>query len=651
MYRIELYDAFGNLITSPSVYAQTQWNASGILNNNNFSYFDSKQRALYDASGSDGGTGTIVISYTQDSVDVSDSVQIVIIPLISVVSIATHEWVADTADGLNEVLLVLDSVLGIDTSALWPDADFDSRNQAYLFKLRQYGYMPYRDGYLDYLDITFTEPFYLTEDIITDISFIAEIKGKPDTVSWLLQDTLRTITVVPADTLGPQDAHYTFRLWLIPNVINQKGTVPMETGLLPSVTFSNDQIKIRDAGKPNTLYLGNGLGLYTTPTVLTLDSAAPVISNFLLQNNACNPNNINNIVQIHFSEPVSYSNFPASKNIFAWTLINGNTLDSAFMRTSIVSGHRKVRGIQSISEWNAEGSDRMIIYEATINPDSNSKFIPNSTEIRFAVDSNILDIRDLNDNLACGDANKPVRLLSDNTAAVHICNLSGISMVDRFAAMNYTWSKSPDPKDKGELVPDFPYFGFTVNLQYVSQRTKQNTVIKSDVTVGGSTKLYVIVDYDTTHAFACTEVSIFDVLGNLVASPGTNDGLKSEYTILEIREYTGIEDLINSLDTMSLIDVKKHFTIYEADQPGEPDTLRPIYPATISIGYDFLKTLCGPQSGNDKVCIPAWNCLNSKGRLVAPGGYIARQYIKTGNVVSEEIKKLIVTSNSRKENF
>jgi hypothetical protein len=651
IYLIALYDIYGNLITNDSIYMQTDWGVQGNIADNGFSFFDSKRRGVYDAAGSDGGIGAIVISYNQDSISVSDSVKIVIIPFITVQTISTHEWVADPANRPGEVEFVLDSVLGIDVTTLWPDTSFKSKNEAYLAKLREFGYMPLRDGYLDYLDITFSEPFYLTADIITSIKFKAEVNGKPDSVVWRISDAARNIAVKPLDSLAG-NLRLQYRLWLIPNSINQQSKAPLETGLLPGITFSNSKISDRDTGVTQSYYLGSGTGDYTTAQGITVDSAAPVISGFLLQNNACNPDNQNNTVQIHFSEPISVAVFPYYKIVNSFTLINGSKQDSGFMATCIVRAGNQHRDIRSISEWNYQkDGTKMITYLATVKPDSNHKFVPNVTEIRFAVDSLIDWFKDLNNNQACHAPNRPVRLVSDNTTEVHICELSGNTVADRFSAMNYSWSASPDPEDKGALVPDFPYFGFTVNLQYVSQRTKQNTVIVKNVTIGSSSKSYVIVDYDTTNAFASAEISIFDILGNLVASPATNEGLKSEYTIREIRAYTGIDDIIKSLDTMTMTDVKSHFTVYIAPDPSEPDTLRPIYPATVNVSYDFLKTMCGPQSGSDKVCVPAWNCLNSKGRLVAPGGYIALQYIRTGNVVSEEIKKIIVISKSRADGF
>jgi hypothetical protein len=92
---------------------------------------------------------------------------------------------------------------------------------------------------------------------------------------------------------------------------------------------------------------------------------------------------------------------------------------------------------------------------------------------------------------------------------------------------------------------------------------------------------------------------------------------------------------------MNLTEIEKYYSISQSGKAGEPDTLRPKYGATFTIGFDYLKKKCGYLSGED-LCVPAWNCLNAKGRLVAPGGYVVSQSMRAGDKSYQVIKRIIV---------
>jgi len=98
---------------------------------------------------------------------------------------------------------------------------------------------------------------------------------------------------------------------------------------------------------------------------------------------------------------------------------------------------------------------------------------------------------------------------------------------------------------------------------------------------------------------------------------------------------------------MSLQEIERYYRIYPSDNRGDPDTLRPIYPETFTLGYEFLKETSGPRTITS-FRLPVWNCLNAKGRLVAPGGYIAVQSIRIAKELTEAVKKFIVTSGEKR---
>jgi len=175
----------------------------------------------------------------------------------------------------------------------------------------------------------------------------------------------------------------------------------------------------------------------------------------------------------------------------------------------------------------------------------------------------------------------------------------------------------------------------------------QNTVIATGIIIDNRT--YVLCDVDTTLAFVISDVTIFDILGNEVATPTSHKTLHSEYTVLDIRKLTGMDNTIENIDTMSAANLINYFKISESHSSA-PDTLRPRYPSKINFGYDYMLKVCGPNSG-ESICMPSWNCLNSKGRLVAPGGYIISHQVRSGSKISVQNKKLIITSGKNELKF
>jgi hypothetical protein len=471
------------------------------------------------------------------------------------------------------------------------------------------------------------------------------VEGKPDTVNWQLDNSLRHVAMTPAEALPDSLGRYSrYRLWLIPNNSHLQDN-PLETGFLPRVSFSNVVVKNRDTTNLYPILLGNGSDFITTDSGTTVDSAPPVIADFLLQNNACNPDNEENSIRISFSEPVKYENFPGYKNVRAFTLINTPEQDSGFMSQVAIRGGRHNIVYDKRLAWNyGNEPTRMMTYEVSIRDEAEHMFRPNVARIRFAVDPDNFQIVDLWGNPACSLANRMVTLKNDLSALHYICDVVGNTEVNRWEAIGFGYSV-----EDGILKPNFPYFGFTINFDLITSSTAMNTITLS-FSIGSED--YVIVDFDPDYNLVSTYVNIFDVLGNNVANSSDNSTLRMDYTITEVKQAMGYEDIEDRIERneLNMTEILDHYVLFESENQTFPDTLKPRYPATLSFDYDYLMQTCGPNSSRD-MCVPAWNCLNSKGRLVAPGGYFAIQAIITPGEMEEVKRKFIVTGSAEERNF
>ncbi|OGJ84179.1 MAG: hypothetical protein A2268_10500 [Candidatus Raymondbacteria bacterium RifOxyA12_full_50_37] len=659
---VRLFDEWGNLITDKTVYAGVDWSTQG-----DGISFDKIQAAAdlmqYNASDDTGmgGMGTINAFYVQNDGDsLKYSFTIVVIPLVRILDISTHEWVGDTTTALGtaEIESVIVNVLRRDLDYLKLLITEDSLEYLYVKKLREFGYNDKRDGYLDYLDITLSRPFTLKEKYVSAIKFKAEVDGLQDSVIWKTEDSItisetetiaRKIRLQALDMPGSVE-HTKYRLWLLPNSVNTKGASPLETGLLPIVAFNNDAVYEDGnlAGTRFPMLIGSGAPLYATPDSLITDSAPPVIWNFKLQNHTCDLDNPENTATIFFSEPVQTSSIPSiASSVIAFALVNGDSTDSLFMRTLIKNGYRTtVNDVDhSIVSWDYRGETvKTFAYQVVIDTSANRFFKANLTKIRFSINPSAGQVLDMWGNKAMASNNLAVTLVNDAAYNAKICNLTGNTVVDRMTAMSLSWTSVKGDDGRYVDVPAFPFFGFTVNLDLITNSGNMNNVV-GQFTLGNRT--YIICDFDTLEAFVQTDVSIYDLFGNTVATPKTNKLLHGDFTIQDIRIGTGIDSIQPKLPTMSLQEIERYYRIYPSDNRGDPDTLRPIYPETFTLGYEFLKETSGPRTITS-FRLPVWNCLNAKGRLVAPGGYIAVQSIRIAKELTEAVKKFIVTSGEKR---
>ncbi len=659
-YRVDIYDIYGNLVPTgdSAVYAPIKDNITitgGVLDQK-FVVLGYNQIS-YRASGNEiGGIATIQVAYPRMGLDtLKYSFYIVVIPIIKVLSISTHEWTADPVTNRQNVEYVMLHALNINTAKILDghSSSIDTISKIYLDTLAHYGFKPYKDGFLDYLDITLSEPFYLSENLINRISFDTVIAGKPDSIVWKLKDSLRTIRLQPVDTIRNDSNHYKWRLWLIPHTLDVGYSSTLETGLLPVITFDNEAIKARDSGLVLPR-IGSSASLYTTPIIRTVDSAAPVIMKFMFSNNACNPNNPENSVQIGFSEPVRFTGFPNHVDVKGLVLLNPQQpADSTFMANAIISGKYKDRVFNPVTAWNYNTEpDRLMTYELIIKPEYNKLFKANETRIRFAdLNPAQFEFLDLNNNAGTTGPNRTATLANDPTVAPNICGVNGNTLVSNTASMNFSWGEEEttvNGADRTGPVPLFPYFGVTINLSSITgNNVERNTPMRPIVNVGG--RCFVVCDYDNAYPLFTTEITIFDLLGNLVAGPSTNKSLKGSYAIAQIRKYLDMDELENRISSMTLDEIENHFSI--SGNGLQCDTLRPLYPTTVTFGYDYMNKNCGPESAgsmDNGQCVASWNCLNAKGRLVAPGGYIAHQYIRSGYENTDVTRKIIVTNKDRR---
>jgi hypothetical protein len=501
-----------------------------------------------------------------------------------------------------------------------------SQGEMYLRELRIYGYNSARDGYLDYLDITLSTGIMLKGEFITGVFFDTLVAGS-DTVRWTLEKRVNNRTVRPKLT-ALDDAQTLYRLWLIPNALD--ADAPLETGFLPKIRFNNSAIQYENMPP---LRLGAADNEYLTPADIVTDSAAPVVDRFLYQNNKCDPDRKLNTAQIAFSEPVLFT--PGSfVDLRALTLQNGITTDSVFMLTAISDAAPINVDYSPLQAWNKEfAPGATMTYEVEVRSDREDLFRENISKMRFSVNAGNRQITDIAGNSGCLGDNLPATLENDVTRNA-VCNVTGLTVVDRYDAMGFTWGVSGESGTAGEEVPLFPFFGFEVNLSLLGAVGNGSTQNLITSTCGN----YILVDYDPTTMFVSSEVMIFDLLGNLTASSTTNKSLKVEYSLNDVKRFLNMDSLL-----CSAVDTSRYILL--RGQGVAKDTLMPRYPSTLSIGYEFMK------QNKDRRGVPSWNCLNAKGRLVAPGGYIVSQQITALGKTEKITKKLIVTSKKRDKGF
>ncbi|MBL8024952.1 MAG: hypothetical protein JNL74_00995 [Fibrobacteres bacterium] len=629
---VRIFDQFGNLIpASNPIYDSIRVNIGGVLDSTDTIRTGDASFTINVLSNTASGTGFLSVYVPGHGSSFSDTLSLFIAAAVQIVQIATHEWVPDTSD-ISTIRQVLINVLGRNPDSLvLADTSTLSDKTVMLNELIKGGYSNLRDGYLDYLTIRFSEPVDMQTSFITDISFKGGIQYKTET-SWRLADSLtgRTIYFEPLDNpINGKNA--VWRLWLITNA-DRAEAYALETGFRTTISFSNTRIRSY-ASATSPLLLGDGKTSYTVPMEKIIDSAPPVINRALFRNNACDLANPNNALVLTFSEPVQTASLPIITSLTALSLNDGSGYDSLFTAELVLSSSRIDFVEDTRLAWNySDNPDRMMAWQLIVDRNRDSRFKVGRSKIRFSLDPQNSQLVDLNGNRACAQPAKSVTIIGDVANASYLCDVSGINEVSRDDARFFSWSAA---SENGQQYPLFPYFGFSVNLDLIVNKSPLEQ-IGPEIKVG--TKSYVVMDLDTSLVIVNSEVKIFDLIGNHVADPSSNNALRTRYTVGTVRRYLGMESNHN-ISNLTETEIEQRYDVLPAANAWEPDTLIPQYPATLPIDFEFMSRNCGKGA---TPCIPAWNCYNFKGRLVSPGGYIAIQTIATPAGVKELTRKLIV---------
>jgi hypothetical protein len=631
-YSALLYDRFNNPITAQSLLNNIAWQANQQPGN----LTQAGTEATYNARGTSGNYwDTVVVSYMQGTqVLFRDAAFILVLPIVRVLTVSTHEWIPEAA-GPTALRFVLDTVLSVSTDSLNAAAALAGVDQTemVLRELNKYGYARQRDGYLDYLDIALSSPIALSSGNITGISFDTLFSGRPDTITWAMQRSLNGRTIAPR--LAALDGTRTrYRLWLVTNA----GTGgPRETSFLPKLRFDNTAIQNENAPP---LRLGNAENEYRTSASLVVDSAAPVVDSFIYQNNKCNQDRKNNSAQITFSEPVRLE-FGQFTDLRALALIRGGAAaDSTFTVWTLSNAYAINTVFNPWLAWNLEGTPgATMAFEVEVQLGQEDNFTEGESKIRFSADNSNQQILDAAGNSGCRGANLPASLQRDRTKT-SICNLVGTTQVNRYAASTFNWTSLTGPDGRVEEVPSFAFFGFEVNMSLLLETLNGKNPNVRPINCGD----FIILDYLPSVVLVSSEVRIYDLLGNMVVSPTTNRSLKIEFTV------NGLKKLLDStaVDTTPVTcgSNLSNYSIHEGVN-NTPDTLKPMFQPIIPFGYEEMKRFRGTGFS----VLPTWNCLNAKGRLVAPGGYIVVQTITALNKREQVTRKLIVTSKRGAQGF
>ncbi|MBL8028993.1 MAG: hypothetical protein JNL74_21400 [Fibrobacteres bacterium] len=605
LYVAYLLDVYGNRIQGSSVNSLV-WKATGTLDTSVGVFSPSFDQLEYNAKGlKQTASGNIVCRYNSS---IADSFPLNVYASVNVTSLSTHEWYADVnnTDPIDASRLTINNVLAV----LRPGVTYSS-DSSRLLALDSLGYKTYRDGYLDYLNISFSSPVRLSlssiDSIFTDGAdtlrkywHVKKYKYGHNALNPLF-DSVMINAIVPND--GTNDyalssAHSHYRIWLKPTPLlrssfrssekRSEWSRAMETGLKPRIAFNDAVVKSLNA---SWVKIGTG-ERYATDTIFVTDSAAPLVSRVIFTDNVCADQPTLNYTDIYFSEPLKAGqDFSDWRNKLWFTDVRvdsrGNTvLDSFFLKDdTIVSGFeaRTDLGSSHVLESGAGGGNSLVYVRLTLAATSRAALYLSATgpRIRFAL-SGSSPFRDRALELdGLVSPSVEVAIVSSANANMSSCRTIGITQVGMPASLSF------DSYDK-DGTPKYPWWGAVLvnplpNAPYDDVKDRKVRLT----------------------------ATIYDVLGNLVASPDFHKCLHVEMSWDEAFK----EDGSNG------------------------------YSATKLIGYTYLTRNVYSKGITPCGVVLAWNCHNNKGRVVAPGGYLIR--IVVDNSVNQTVStsKLIITGN------
>jgi hypothetical protein len=598
VYTALLSDVYGNIIGSP--LNSVTWSVSGELDTAVGVFSPSFNQLEYNAQSINSTKfGNIICRHNST---IADSFSLSIYASVVVRSVSTHEWYSDvnmTDDGDR---LTINSVI----EAVAPSYK-DSSTAVKVSHLASLGYGPYRDGHLDYLNISFSSPVRLSRNSIDSIF----IDGA-DTLRkyWKVKkhkygyssndlspesfDSVSFYAIVAND--GTDDPnllnhHNRYRIWLkpTPKLVSQFGSgapkvnwsLAMETGLRPRIAFNDNSVKSLNA---SWVRIGTGAGYVTDPLSVT-DSAAPLVSKVVFTDNICAAEPKANHTDIYFSEPLKAGGtFTDWRNMTLFTVTRTDgVLDSSFLANErIVAGFdaRTDVGLSHRLEGGASSSGSLVYIRLT-HTDSviALRYLSGSGALlRFAQSSNGL-FKDkgleLDGSLA---PSVDVKISSVSDVSVSACRAIGPTRADLPAAMNW---RNIDPETK---APAYPWWG-AVLVNPLPNATSS----------------------DVADRKVRLTITIYDVIGNLVASPDFQKCLSLE------------------------LDWEKAF----GDGTGN-------YSETKLLGFNYLVDNVINRNITPCGVMLAWNCVNNKGRVVSPGGYLVRMLVDNSVNQTVSTAKLII---------
>ncbi|MBL8024924.1 MAG: hypothetical protein JNL74_00855, partial [Fibrobacteres bacterium] len=617
VYDVKLYDKFNNMLDS----TRSEYGEPGVSRQISGTAIDTagfmtlRNHHIYSRTGNEtGGYSRVTFLFTPligQQASISCSIQVV--QVVGMKDATTHEWVADPVYRRAEALKVIKDVLGLNPDSVAPSNIAEAeKNSRITSTLARYGYSTKRDGFLDYIDLRLATAYPLKDSMITRIFFG---RGR-DTLFWEVTDTgyfvqlPQRTKILPLDSLDSEGGCIRWRVWLISHAKYPSKFSMYETGFLPVITFNNENSNLLSS----TPYIGGTEILWTIPDSIVIDSAAPVISRFSFVDNACNKDNPENTVRIGFSEPVRYAGMPSLSANKSFVLINSSVNDSSFLSSTIVREFKRDLLIDddSLEAWNYIGREQyMMMWELVILPDSNSSFRYNHTQIRFSLDTALTALADINGNVPTAVVGNTVILSSERGVPPYLCDAQGLTICKIEDAVLFN-------HESGSNAPLFPWFGASINMQSLDLAVPRKSVIKRFMSNGRN---FVVVDYDTLASMITISVLIFDAMGTPVASSSTHPVLKSEINMSRLRAFLNLDEVQERVSFMSFKELQSHYDIRVARSPVEPDTLKPLYPPTVNLGYDFIMSQKN-SFAKPLFPMPAWNGTNSRGRIVAPGGYI-----------------------------
>lgn len=349
--------------------------------------------------------------------------------------------------------------------------------------------------------------------------------------------------------------------------------------------------------------------------------------------------NPENSVRIGFSEPVRFNNFVSMRQSRSLVLTNGDEQDSMFLAHMVVRADKKdiLMSADSLESWNYIGREQyMMLLELVINPEYNSFFRHNHSRIRFALDSTLTSFADIIGNIPTFEVGNEVTLSVEHGSAPYLCEDGGLTLASISKAV--TFQMASDGR-----TPLFPWFGVSINMQAISRTLPRNNRLRTLVSNGQN---YVLMDFDTIKPMVTIAVTVFDPLGNLVASPATHSYMKKEITAADIRSFLNINATEEAIERMALKELQSHFEVTRSGTPIEPDILRSLYPPSVTLGYDYFVREHAKSNhccGYPNFPLPVWNCVNRRGRVVATGGYIAKVSVHIAGETRTVTRKLLLT--------